>query len=61
MCIRDRSREKVSLISDDLVWTAELNGSQSAPQNRTSYYVSEDKIDGFRSLQNNTDYQDNNE
>ena len=37
--IIDLSREKVSLISDDLVWTAELIGSQSAPQNLSLIHI----------------------
>ena len=38
------------------------NWSQKcAPQIRISYFVREDKIDGFRSLSNNIDYQYNNE
>ena len=39
--IIDLSREKVSLTSEGIVWTAELIGSQGAPQNWTSYHIRE--------------------
>ena len=59
--IIDLSREKVSLISDDLVWTTELIGSQCPLQDRPTYYVREVKNDGYGSLQNNIKYHNSNE
>ena len=57
----DLNREKVSLDSEGVVWTAELIGSERAPPNRTSYHVREINYSGDDTPGKKVVYQVNND